>query len=375
MLYKFTRYPVLSLFAALIAVFSVADLATPDREYSELENMFLAKPPSISLSGILDSSASGFAQKYEQYTNEQFLFRDGWISLKSLSESALFKVENNGIVYGSDGFLFDKLTELDDKRRVRNLSILEDFARLYPDLPKTLLVAPSAYAMLPDKLPVGLQVVDQLAGLQSLAQQLVPAGWGYVDVATGMREADVQQQALYYRTDHHWTTLGAYVAYAQYCLQRGMEPVAYQPTVATRKFYGTHFSKSKRVGAKPDTIEYCALPVDAVLIEGAPVQGLYDFAKLETRDKYAMFLYGNNGVTVIENAQAERGTVVILKDSYANCFASFLTQHYKKVVVVDLRFLKNPLSELLAAQQPEELLLVYNYKNVVTDSDLPRMKY
>lgn len=218
-------------------------------------------------------------------------------------------------------------------------------------------------------------MIDQAEGLSSMAARLSESGWNYIDVLGAMQNADVPKDVLYYRTDHHWTTRGAFIAYTRYSLDRGMEHVAYHSETASEEFLGTHFSKSKRIGTKPDVIQYAPLPVDRVTIDGKEVDGLYDFEKLETRDQYAMFLYGNNGVTIIENDSAPEGTLLILKDSYANCFVPFITQNFSRVIVVDLRSLTTPLSELLATEQPDELLMVYNYKNLISDSDIPRIKY
>ncbi|MEG2144494.1 MAG: DHHW family protein, partial [Oscillospiraceae bacterium] len=351
-------------------------LLTADREFSEMENIYLAQMPKFSFSAILDSSKNGFAQKYEKYTNEQFLMRDSWINIKSLCETILLKKENNGIIYGGDGYMFDKFTSYDIKRKEKNMEALMEFGEKHTNTKKTLLIAPSASAVLKDEMPMGFAGVDQWAELEELKSVLTPRGFQYIDVGNALADAAKNGDQVYYKTDHHWTTKGAYSAYIAFCNARGLNPAEYDEILASNDFLGTHYSKCKKLGAEKDSIYYYAAPVTEILVAGKAKNGLYDFEQLDKRDKYAFFLWGNNGVTEILNENAERSeTIMVIKDSYANCFVPFLTQNYKAVVVVDLRSLPENLSEVIAKYSPTEILLNYNIKNILTDTDLPALKY
>ena len=103
---------------------------------------------------------------------------------------------------------------------------------------------------------------------------------------------------------------------------------------------------------------------------------MYDLSMLYARDKYAMFLHANNGLTVIENSKAESDrTVMVIKDSYANCFTPFLTQNYSKVVVIDLRSLPTGLNQIIKEQEIDDILILYSFSNLASDPNLPRLKY
>ena len=117
------------------------------------------------------------------------------------------------------------------------------------------------------------------------------------------------------------------------------------------------------------------LPVDSVTIDGSDVNGMYDLSQLEKRDRYAMFLHANNGVTVLQNSGAPEGSILVIKDSYANCFVPFLTQSYSKVVVVDLRSMPKGLAELIHSEKIEEILVLYSFENLASDSNFPRLLY
>ena len=371
------KYPVLLIFSIIIIVFSLGDLVLPHKDFSELENMKLSERPKFTVKGILDSSSTGFAQRFEKYTNEQFPMRDTWITIKSACETALLKIENNGIIYGSDGYMFDKFTNFDKERLMKNLSSLKAFGEKYPEINKTALFAPSAYDVLEDKMPEGSFNVDQHKSLEFFQEELTSSGIEFLNLEEVLKNAySEDKNQLYYRTDHHWTTDGAYEAYLAFCEMKGLTPVNFQKETASEDFLGTHFSKCKKIGTKGETITYFAPSVTSVKINGEEKDGLFDFPKLDTRDKYAFFLWGNNGITEIANDEAEtEDTLLVVKDSYANCLVPFLTQNYKKVVVIDLRFLDEDLSKVIEREHPEEIILNYNVKNIFTDADIPRIKY
>jgi len=362
--------PAAVLFFAAILLLALLNLVTPDRETSEAENRPLQQAPKFTLSSMLDSSERGFAQKYERYLSDQFVGRDGWITLKSICEAAFGKTENNGVAYGRNGHMFGIYRTYDRENYRANVQALAELAAETPALPKTALLVPSGYEILRDDVPAYLGNVDELSVLAETRKTLEAAGWETVDPAPAL-DGD-----SYYRTDHHWTTHGAYLAYEAYCAQTGLAPAV--PDAALRResagFLGTYYNKAKKFDAAADTLVWYDLPVGSVMVNGAPAEGLYDLEKLSTRDQYAMFLHGNNGVTVIEN-EAGEGSLLVVKDSYANCFVPFLTQNYRTVTVVDLRYLPTGFRDLLAAGDFDRLLVLYNFENLASDENFYRLKY
>lgn len=235
----------------------------------------------------------------------------------------------------------------------------------------TFAIIPNAYAIMPEKLPAGLEQIDQLALIQEAYAQ-APESAGIVDFSGTLTEH--KDEYIYYRTDHHWTTLGAYYAYAQLMQQLGQGPVALSELdgKTVENFYGTYFSKAKKFDAQADTITYYEIPDAGVTIDGKEQDGYYDFSKFEVRDKYAAFLRGNNGYTVIKSGVRtveegqEPSRILIIKDSYANSFAPFLLCNYDEVHIVDLRYLAGSLSQLINEGGFDEILLMYNFSNLVT---------
>lgn len=370
------RTPWVLLFALFIAVFTLLDMSATNRARSEMENRPLKQRPKLSWAALMSGS---YDEDFDSYINDQFVFRDTWIAMKSVSESLLQKQENNGVVYGKDGYLFGKFDKLDRSRYDPNVQYILEFLEKYPKLPVTVAVIPNSYAVLTEKLPYGLPVVNQKQEIESIYAQLpqrVPA----LDFFAPL-EAHAQEY-IYYRTDHHWTSYGAYLAAQAYARQKGMElpPLQDLPAQETEGFYGTHFSKAKKAGLPADTLAYYDIPVDSVIIDGKEKGGLYDLEKLQTRDKYAAFLWGNNNTTVIRSSNnryhqdGKTSRVLLIKDSYGNSFAPFLTYLYDEIHVVDLRYM-HQLSGYLESADFDDILLMYNFESLATDTHIATLRY
>ncbi|KAF5031601.1 DHHW protein [anaerobic digester metagenome] len=369
------RYPVVVLLFGMIGLFFVMNLLTPARAFSEMENRYLNQLPEFSLAAIADSSSKGYAQKFEQYANDQFALRDGWISLKSRCEALLGKTENNGIVYGGDDYLFEKFRSFDTQRLEKNLGCLEKFSALNPDVNKYIMIVPGSYNILSHLVPKGLGNLDQLPLIEGVNSRLAQSSYTGVDVAANLLTH--AKEDIYYRTDHHWTTQGAWYGYERFMHTVGMAAMVPEQPLAhsAEGFWGTYYSKAKKFNAVADTITWYDLPVSSVQIDGAAADSMYDMAALAARDKYAMFLHANNGVTVIKNDSAHGGAIMVIKDSYANCLVPFLTQNYSKVVVVDLRSLPKGVNELVKTEQVQDVLVLYSFSNLSSDANLPRIRY
>lgn len=387
---KLRRYPFLVVFVAFMLVVFCADMLTTRRQYSELENRTLKQRPDFSLKSLVENE---YTLEYEEFVNDQFVLRDQWITLKSVAESALGKIENNGVAYGKEHYLFGKTTQTDQQQVDRNVSYVNQFISGY-DGDVTFGVIPNSYAILTDKLPVGLENIniDQKSLIPQLQQQVQGENLNTLELLPVMESHS--QEEIYYHTDHHWTTLGAWYAYEAYAQSRGLAYGSLEEMEAWKQavpdFYGTYFSKSKNFDAQPDTIYWYDFPVTDVTIDGKytlptsdggeiPVEGMYNVSQFSQRDKYAAFLYGNNGLTVIKsenNKNHQDGVtsrVLLIKDSYGNSLAPFLTWSYDEVYVVDLRALPMTMSQLLEQTEFDDVLILYNYESFRLDRNVVRL--
>ena len=369
------RYPLVLLFALFILGCTAMDLTQTNRKFSEMENRYLQQKPKFTVKTLLNNT---YTQKYEEYINDQFFNRDSWITIKSMAESAIGKVENNSIVYGSDHYMFEKYRTLDEKRFSDNIRYVKEFAEKYPDRHISLMIVPSSYMVLSEKLPTGLGNLDQYVRIEELFAGAAAPNLTAVD-PTALLTAH-KEDSIYYKTDHHWTCYGAYLGYLSYLESvEGKTPVEYEslPKHQVADFYGTYYSKAKLFNTVPDVIEWFDPAVEQVTIDGEEVNGLHDLQKFEERDKYGAFLRGNNGLTVIKSSAGpgDGSRILVVKDSYGNSFVPYLLYNYDEVQVVDLRAMAGKMSDLLAENEYDDILLLYSFMNFSSDQNIPKLRY
>ena len=240
------QYPVLLAFGLFFLGLFVLDLVTPDRAYSELENTTLAQRPK--LTAPTADGLNNYFTGYTKYVKDQVFGRDEWISLQSFVETALFqKTENGGILLGKEHQMFPRTYSLlssETRALPKNTAALESLCQRYPGKVNVMLV-PAASVIYPENVPAGAPLLHEEPYLDQLSSAVQAAGGRFVDVRDTLKAH--KDEYLYYRTDHHWTSLGAYYAYSQLCEALGLTP--FDPaahTALTRDgFYGTHYSKAR----------------------------------------------------------------------------------------------------------------------------------
>lgn len=375
------RYPVLLAFSLFFVGLFALDLITPDRAYSELENTTLSQRPS--LSSFSADGLNKFFTAYTKYVKDQVVGRDNWVALQSTVETKVMqKEQSGGILLGKEHMMFPRtygLVSSETRTLPKNTAALEALCQRYPGLVNVMLV-PAASAVYPENVPAGAPLLDEDRYLDALSEAVQTAGGRFVDVRQTL--ADHKGEYIYYRTDHHWTSTGAYYAYQQLCTALGLTP--FDPSAHTARmaegFYGTHYSKARTPDAEPDTITYYDLPnaltIYTVTAPGQPAEGettgLYDTDKLSVYDKYAMFLHGNNGLSRIKGDGTGRGRILVIKDSYANCFVPYLTANYADIDVVDFRNYNYGLDQLIADNGYDQILVLYSFDSFKSDPYLYR---
>jgi hypothetical protein len=366
-----------ALFCAALGVFVVWNLLTPDRTFSPNENTYLQQRPKLTLSRVLSGE---FMSDYEEYVTDQFAGRDGWVALKALSERALGKTENNGVYFGTDGqTLFAGFDPPDAALVEKNLNYVNQFVES-AGIPVYFSLIPGKDALWGDRLPANAPVGDQFA-LLSQASSSTAAQW--IDVSQALQaHAQDADPAIYYRLDHHWTTYGAYWGYAALMKSMGVQPVPleqYTPTTVSTSFNGTTYSSSGVRWLDSDEIQIY-VPEDGVTVTSyltADAQGnlipsegaLYDYSYLEEKDKYSMFLGGQQPVCVIET-QSDGPRLLLIRDSFSDSLAPYLTAHFSQIHLIDLRYYKASLTDYIRDNQIDQALVLYSVANFVSDNNL-----
>ena len=362
------QYPLLVLFFLFIFCFMIADGLWPKRAESELERRPLAQFPDFSFSSLVKNE---WTAKYGEYTKDQVIVRDSWLKAQSLCESLLFqKEEIGGAMIGKNDALFTKmfaLTPTEEKLLQKNTTLVQQFIEKFPGQ-VTFLLAPSSSVINAEELPANTPMLDENARLDTIFYAVSEANSLDLREPFTAAKDDVQ---LYYDTDHHWTSYGAYLAYQQFCQMRSLTPMEVSESDYTTVpgFYGTTYSKALYWKSKPDTIAYRDLPNAMTVWNVSPTFELtenftatmYDKSKLETGDKYAMFLYGNNGYSTIEGDG--EGSILVVKDSYANSFIPYLTANYARIGVIDPRGFGLSVADFAQQEGYDEVLLLFNFQS------------
>ena len=349
----------------LLTLPALVMLLTPDRGFSETENRYLQTAPAVEAEALLSGS---FQTDLEDWLSDQFPGRDLWMACDTVLKKAAGYRDVGGAWLGKNGYLLEMHTpaDFDETKYRRNLGYLADLAAESGVETRALLI-PCAASVLTDKLPAGAASYDADRALD-LARAAMP-GVEIPDLPAALRAADGIQ--LYYRTDHHWTSAGAAIGYA--CLTRGQGAYTGSLTPFCGGFYGTTYSKTLDPAAEPDTVEIFPLAGTVTAEADGAAIPVYDKAAADRKDKYTVFLGGNHGLVKLTGGCDNGKTLVVLKDSFANCLAPMLTADYETVLLVDLRYYPGSVRALLKQVQPEALLFVYEMSNLASGDDFVKL--
>ena len=353
-----------SFFCLLLAVSALIGLLMPDRYYSEREKRTLTQKPKFTVANFISGEFSG---ELEKYLTDQVPLRDGWVTMKTYMELAIGKRESGGVYLCKDQYLMDKFTAYSKKQLTANVEALAELqSKLAAEgIAMNTLLVPVAAQVLADKLPAYAPAADYAA----IFQVLTDAGVDTVNVWSTL--AAHSGENIYYRTDHHWTSLGAYYAY---CAWRDIEPAAYEWTqeILCGNFRGTTWNKVPlpTVPAEEITAWYKHINRSVSYNNGQyETDSIYERKYLSGSDQYAVFLNSNQAQTVIEGS-GKNGKLLLIKDSYGNTFSQFPVEDYAEVHVLDLRFFKGDVAEYARENGITDALVLYGVQNFVKDTNL-----
>lgn len=362
------------LFFLLPVIVLVSSIILPDTGFSEKENRILASRPALKLDQII---SGGYEKQFETYENDQFPLRDMWITLKATTDRLMGKVEENGVYLGKNGYLMEAFNAPSQTQYDATVNAMTSFAQKHPDLKQYALIAPNSVNILKSNLPAFAPADDQNPWIDKLKDSLTSAGVTFIDIRDTF--TDHKAEDLYYHTDHHWTTLGAYYAYLQAAAVMGIDisSDSYDKVPVSQTFKGTLSAKSGFRSGETDELDVFLPNGDNTLSsvvnyvdEQKKSASFYDTSKLNTRDKYALFFGGNHAQIKISTPTESNNTLLVLKDSYANSFVPFLAQHYRKIIMIDPRYYYGDLEQLLQVENVQEVLYLYNANTFFADTSL-----
>lgn len=367
------------LFCIMIFGFFAATLLVPRKEYSETENRTLSGRPSLTLESLLDGS---FEKDYESYLTDQFVMRDFWIGLKTDVERLMQQQESKDIYFAKDDYLIEKHTgTFTASQADMNIDHLSAFLNKYQEKfgdRLSVMIVPNAVSVLSDKLPAWASPYDEKEYLSRVAAAVPEENW--FDVTSVLEEH--RNEEIFYRTDHHWKTLAAFYTYQAWAQRQELYVPSeedFEIQTVTEEFEGTIQSKLG-IASRKDSIQLYLQKDDPFytvqLGEGQePEYSLYDYTKLVTKDKYGIYFGGNHALVRIQTKADAGKSILVIKDSYANCFAPFLLEEYDRIDLLDVRYYNQKVSDLIDTGAYTDLLFLYNAAGFAEDTSLVKLAY
>ena len=358
-------------FAVVIVIADVCLILMHNKPFSENENRMLQQAPELSGRTLLSGR---FMTQAEDFVADQFFLRDDWISLKLGMDKRIGRQESNGVYLGKDGYLIEpavtpNFTDLD-----HNLDAIKAFAKAHPDQNIVMTVVPNAVYVCPQLLPDGVPSRDQGEDL-SYVQSKLASSLDYVDLAPVLKEHS--EEALYYKSDHHWTSLGAKYAFDELAPSLGIEdPIKdYDIMTVTDDFSGTMASTSGDFAVKDSIDIYVPQAEDlAYVVEFGDIQKksatIYNSEALSSKDKYEVFLGGNYSYISIKTTVETDRNLLLFKDSYANAFVQFLLPYYRNIVIIDPRYYSDDCEKLIKEREITDVMFLYNMNTFALDNSL-----
>ncbi len=361
------------IFILTLFLFLIINVIVPDREKSVQENRMLATKPKFRLSSLISGD---YDEKFEAYMDDQFVGRDVWRKLKVTVDRIGGSRLENGVYIGKNGQLLEQIEVADETHLAANIKAIKSFSESQSKIPVRMMLIPDAANVLNHSLPALAKPEDQTQMFSMIRKDLGDSV-EWIDVSTELNKHKTEK--IYYKTDHHWTTLGAFYAFQAAAPSLGIDgdlSGKYVSYAVSDSFSGMLASKSGvNLGEKEQIDIYVPTEEDTDLIvdyvdEGKRSTSLYDSSKLKEKDQYTVFLGGNSSLLDIRTVSTSTKRLLLVKDSFANSFIPFLTPYYREIVVVDPRYYSGTINDLMDSYRISEVLFLYSGNTFFKDNNI-----
>lgn len=361
------------IFILTLFLFLIINVIVPDREKSVQENRMLATKPKFRLSTLISGD---YDEKFEAYMDDQFVGRDMWRKLKVTVDRIGGSRLENGVYIGKNGQLLEQIEVADETHLATNIKAIKSFSESQSKIPVRMMLVPDAANVLNHSLPALAKPEDQTQ-MFSMVRKDLGDSVEWIDVSTELNKHKTEK--IYYKTDHHWTTLGAFYAFQAAAPSLGIDgdlSGKYVSYAVSDSFNGMLASKSGvNLGEKEQIDIYVPTEEDTDLIvdyvdEGKRSTSLYDSSKLKEKDQYTVFLGGNSSLLDIRTVSTSTKRLLLVKDSFANSFIPFLTPYYREIVVVDPRYYSGTINDLMDSYRISEVLFLYSGNTFFKDNNI-----
>lgn len=349
---KYTRFTA-ALFIAFLAVMFLGTVLVSKEPFSQTEKRYLAEFPTPSWESVASAS---WGQSLEIWLADHIPARNFFVGLDAYKEYFLGQQAAKEIRV-IDGRLVEAPASVDDGAVDKSLSAIRGFAQATGSKAVLALVPSAGWAMGAKGYRDGEIIADiyEKSGVDTLDLTGCFAG----------------KPELFYKTDHHWTSAGAYAGYEAIAARFGRDAAAGFTREVIPGFQGSTYSRSALWLTKAEELElwHSGTDITVTVSDAEGAQEVFDREKLEQADKYTVFLGGNHPLVRLRNPNQE-GRLLVIRDSYSNCLGPFLAESYGEVVLVDLRYYRLPVSRLTQEEEFDDILILYSLGNFLSDPNL-----
>ena len=397
--FKFTPDKLMiGVFSVIILGISISTLVLPKQESSENENRSLAKFPSlvneaklkkaenfgdflgaIKWDYITERKKASFMDDFETYFADHLVGRDLWVEGANAISKLTGKQEING-VYTVDNQMIQAFKEYDEEEVAKSIAAMNKFAERFPEKQMSFMLVPTAQELFKDKLPSYAGLLSEKDFIDKCYSQL--EGIAPIDALSYLSEH--KNEYLYYRTDHHWTSLGAYYAYCAAAKTLGYGAYglnSFNVETVSSDFRGTLYSKTLDSSVPADSMDYYTLANGEPKVTLKSINNgketvydsLYVRDYLNVKDKYSSFT-GENAPVVEITTDVDNGKkLLVVKDSYAHSLVPFLSKHYSKITMIDMRYVNTGLDSVINLDEYEQVLFMQNVITFTENSYLKKL--
>ena len=368
-----------AIFMTVWVVIVIINFIWPKQVFSEEENRMLAAIPRFSFEGFVNGD---YLNGVNDYINDHFAFRNFYLKLNSWWEiDVMGKKENNGVYIGKDGYLFEKLEYNDNEKENANTNaeIISDFANKMKEqnVPTYFVLTPNSIYINNDKLPNNVEVPNQEEIIKQIYGET--ENTNNINVIESLKKENKDKQ-LYFKTDHHINSDGAYVIYREYCKAANIaikEIDSFNRVTVSNDFLGTFDSKAQLLNQQPDELFVYKnennTNVKEAIYDKQTTNSIFNEEYLKGKDKYSYFLNRNNSRAIIKTNVNNDKKLLVIKDSYAHIMSQFLCQDYSEVHFLDPRYTNFDYLEYAKENEITYVLFLYNVSTFVQDTNLKKI--
>ena len=368
-----------AIFMTVWVVIVIINFIWPKQVFSEEENRMLATIPRFSFESFVNGD---YLNGVNDYINDHFAFRNFYLKLNSWWEiDVMGKKENNGVYIGKDGYLFEKFEYNDNEKENANTNaeIISDFANKMKEqnVPTYFVLTPNSIYINNDKLPNNVEVPNQEEIIKQIYGET--ENTNNINVIESLKKENKDKQ-LYFKTDHHINSDGAYVIYREYCKAANIaikEIDSFNRVTVSNDFLGTFDSKTQLLNQQPDELFVYKnennTNVKEAIYDKQTTNSIFNEEYLKGKDKYSYFLNGNNSRAIIKTNVNNDKKLLVIKDSYAHIMSQFLCQDYSEVHFLDPRYTNFDYLEYAKENEITDVLFLYNVSTFVQDTNLKKI--